>query len=373
MKTIVISAVNLKVGGTLTILRDCLQYLSGLAKSGEYRVVAVVYSKRLAYYPQIEYIEMEWPKKNWINRLWCEYVYFKKVSKQLAPVYLWFSLHDTSPNVIAERCAVYCHNPFPFYRWKIRECIFTPKIVLFALFSKYIYRVNIHNNKYVIVQQQWIKDQFLKIFGLRSETIVVAPPSSAEVVVPKNVNGEGGGKYSFIYPSSANSHKNFECLCQAVTILEKDYKIDNFNVYITVKGDENRYAKWLHQHWGQIRSLHFLGFLDKNSLLDCYSRCNCLIFPSKVETWGLPISEFAAYNKPMLLADLPYAHETGGGCAQVAFFDPESPEELAAQMEELINGDNSMLHHVPIPEVATPIARSWRELFQVLLQEDNIS
>ena len=39
MKKIVISAVNLKVGGTLTILRDCLRHLSGLAATGEYQVI----------------------------------------------------------------------------------------------------------------------------------------------------------------------------------------------------------------------------------------------------------------------------------------------------------------------------------------------
>ena len=32
MKTIVVSAVNIRKGGTLTILRNCLEYLSGLAQ-----------------------------------------------------------------------------------------------------------------------------------------------------------------------------------------------------------------------------------------------------------------------------------------------------------------------------------------------------
>lgn len=47
MKTIVVSAVNIRKGGTLTILRNCLEYLSGLAQSGNYRVVALVHKKNL--------------------------------------------------------------------------------------------------------------------------------------------------------------------------------------------------------------------------------------------------------------------------------------------------------------------------------------
>ena len=92
MKKIVISAVNLKVGGTLTILRDCLRHLSGLAATGEYQVIALVYDRKVADYPHVEYIELKWPKKNWFNRLWCEYVAMRKISVRLAPVYLWLSL-----------------------------------------------------------------------------------------------------------------------------------------------------------------------------------------------------------------------------------------------------------------------------------------
>ena len=74
MKTIVVSAVNIRKGGTLTILRDCLGYLSGLASGGEYRVVALVHKRELADYPGIEYIEMPGCIKGWGRRLWCEYV-----------------------------------------------------------------------------------------------------------------------------------------------------------------------------------------------------------------------------------------------------------------------------------------------------------
>ncbi|WP_236612706.1 glycosyltransferase [Elizabethkingia meningoseptica] len=109
--------------------------------------------------------------------------------------------------------------------------------------------------------------------------------------------------------------KTFEIICKAVDILENQYNIKNFKVYITIKGDENKYARWLYEKWSKLGCLDFIGFVDKKQLSMYYNKSNCLIFPSKVETWGLPISEFLEYNKPMLLADLPYAHETaiGGG------------------------------------------------------------
>ena len=81
MKTIVISAVNLRKGGTLTILRNCLEYLSALVQESDaYRVVALVHKKELADYPGIEYIELPWTVKSWLLRLWCEYVTGKKLA-----------------------------------------------------------------------------------------------------------------------------------------------------------------------------------------------------------------------------------------------------------------------------------------------------
>lgn len=114
MKTIVVSAVNIRKGGTLTILRNCLEYLSYMAQNGQYKVVAIVHKRELANYPLIEYIEKPDTINGWGKRLWCEYVVMHRISRQLAPVYLWLSLHDTTPFVKAERQAVYCQTSFPF-------------------------------------------------------------------------------------------------------------------------------------------------------------------------------------------------------------------------------------------------------------------
>lgn len=370
MKTIVISAVNLKVGGTLTILRECLGYLSTLAAGGDYRIIALVHRRDLALFPNIDYIEMQWAKKTWVNRLWCEYIAMKRLSRRLSPVYLWLSLHDTTPNVFAKRRAVYCHNSFPFYSWKISELYFAPKIALLAIFSKEIYRKNIHTNNYLIMQQQWMKREFVEMFGLSQEKIIVAPPYIADKdIVMTEQNLPEKKCYSFIYPASPDSHKNFECIVRAVELLHKKSITDGFEVCITVKGNENRYAKWLYKNWGEcISNLRFIGFLNRKTLYDYYAQCDCLIFPSKIESWGLPITEFAAFGKPMLLADLPYAHETANGCSAVSFFDPNDPGELARKMESLIADDKSFLEDVTKETLMEPVVWSWKELFDILLK-----
>ncbi|MCA5004125.1 glycosyltransferase [Sphingobacterium bovistauri] len=365
-KTIVISAVNLIEAGTLAILRDCLAYLSDLAANDDYKIVAIVHKKDLANFPHIEYIETQWPKKRWINRLWYEYVSMKRISKQIAPVYLWFSLHDTSPSVFAERRAVYCHNSYSFYKWNLHDLIFAPKIALFAIFTKFIYKTNINKNTYLVVQQEWFRKAMSKIYAIKKDKIIVAIPRkiSFDNLLPKNQFE----LFTFVFAGSPNSHKNFEVICRAAEILEKESSL-NFRACITVSGEENKYAKWLLKKWGHLKSLDFIGFQSKDNLQNYYERSHCLIFPSKVESWGLPISEYANYNKPMLLADLPYAHETAAGAQLVSYFNPESANELALKMKKLIDGDRSFLVAQSLISYEEPSAESWKELFNILLTD----
>ena len=246
----------------------------------------------------------------------------------------------------------------------------TPKIVLFSLFSKYAYQVNIHKNTYVIVQQQWIKDAFKELFSLASSKIVVAlpdPPLSVELPHSQCADNT----YRFIYAASPNSHKNFECLTEATALLEQR-NLPSFEVSITVQGQENAYAKWLKNTWGQVKSLRFAGFMNRTSLFQAYANADALVFPSKVETWGLPITEFAAFNKPMLLADMPYAYETAAGAKKVAFFPADEPKALADQMEKLILGNTSALKEVPKKELETPVSANWEQLFKILLRDEVI-
>ena len=367
MKTIVISAVNLVEAGTLAILQDCLRFLSDYSVKNNYKVIAIVHKKELAEFPNIEYIETQWPKKKWTNRLWYEYVSMNRISKEIGPVYLWFSLHDTSPSVQAERRAVYCHNSFSFYKWKLHDLVFAPKIALFAIFTKLIYKTNILKNNYLVVQQEWFRSGLSKMFEIDPKKIIVSRPKISDDS-PENIELKTtDDTYRFLFAGSPNSHKNFEVICQASKILLEEYKISNFKSTITVKGTENKYASWLFKNWGKIDQIDFMGFIPKAKLVELYAETNCLIYPSKVESWGLPISEFSKYERPMLLADLPYAHETAEGSLRTAYFNPDDAKQLARLMADLINGNESNLSYQPVKVLAEPKADNWEELFNMLL------
>ncbi len=361
-KTIVISAINLRSGGTLSILNDCLEYLDK-ELSSTYKIVALVHKETiLNKTDNIEFIEFPNSVKSYFYRLYYEYVYFKKLSKKLKP-YLWLSLHDMTPNVVSDIRAVYCHNPSPFYKINLNEFFLDYKFALFSWLYKYLYKINITKNDFVIVQQEWLKDEFTRLYGVKN--VVVANPN-IEISIQNEKTIEKSDKTIFFYPSFPRVFKNFELICEAVSLIDSSYA-DKYEVILTIDGSETKYSKDVFDKYSQYENIKFIGLQTREKVFEIYSKSDCLIFPSKLETWGLPISEFKTYDKSILSIDLPYAKETVGDYSKVKFFSLNNPKELAVYMQNMI--DDSLVYDVNQSIQKSELSSSsWKELFEILLK-----
>lgn len=370
-KTIVLSGINLIEGGPLTVYEECLRCIEKYFLEN-YEIVALVHNRELfsEFDSRIKFIEFMDSKKSYLKRFYYEYFYFKRLSKKLKP-YLWFSLHDMTPNVVADKRAVYCHNSIIFYDMKIKDMINEFKMFMFSRFYKYIYKINIKKNNFVVVQQDWIRKRFKKIFKIKN--VVVAHPNVVTDDSNNNCKNTKIVKNSFLYPSFPRIFKNFEVICKAVEILENK-NIENFKVYLTIDGNENIYSKEIVEKYGRLKCIEFIGLQTRENLMKYYSKIETVIFPSKLETWGLPISEAKAFGKNIILADLEYAHETLGTYEKVMFFGPDDAEKLAEKMEMLINDDENV-KNIEFDgnfekNIEKPFCKNWKELFDILLLDN---
>lgn len=365
---IVVSAVNFTSGGPLSVLLDCLGALKEYKNIHQFDVTVLVHRMALvsSFLNDFNFREFPLIKSSWLKRVNFEYYECRNIDREIKPA-IWISLHDMSPNVSAEKQYVYCHNPSPFYKMKFKEVLLDFKFFLFNQFYKYLYRVNIKNNKYVIVQQNWLRNEFAKNYAVK--TIVAYPTleknfKSSPLTFNETIN-KADDNFVFFFPSFPRVFKNFELILKAAIILAKSRT--DFKLIITLKGNENKYSRALFAKYSSCQNIEFLGKLSRNEVYKQYETTDCLLFPSKLETWGLPISEFIPFNKPILLADIPYAHETVANYSKVKFFDPENAQTLSLLMSQLINGNLTYdENHIAKPN--EPFFLNWDGLIPFLLE-----
>ena len=366
-KTLIISAINLVSGGPFTILIDCLEQMSKNEICSNYKIIVLVHSKEIMpVYQNIEYIEYPLSKKNWIIRMFYEYIYFYFLSLKLKPQ-IWISLHDMTPNVYSKYQYVYMHNSSPFFQ-KQNGLKLSLKFRLFVLFYKYIYKINVKKNTAVIVQQDWFRTKISELCKISKEKIIVAYPEFFKDI------SDYDGLYKtnqFFFNAFPREFKNFETICEAANILNNGgYEDFDWNVYLTIDGSENGYSKLIVEKYKDNSHIHFIGLISREKCEEFYKSSEVLIFPSRLETWGLPISEFKLYNKKMILADLPYAYEAASGASGVAFFDPNDAEKLADIMKSVImKQDNGYFKEVSNSLLQEPFCTSLSSLFERLIKE----
>ena len=360
-RNVVISGINLFQGGPLKVYFDFLDGISNSTILNTYNIVIFVHNKNdfKKYEKTLEIIELPKSRNNYMYRLYYEYLYFYFYSKK-RNIDIWISLHDISPNVKAKKRYVYCHSPIIFHPDVQKFSLKNWKLFLYAKLYKISYGINIKKNTDVIVQQNWMGKEFKNLYGV--DNIIVARPTSSD----KIINDNRGNKYIFFYPAFPRDFKNFELICEANKYIynkvEKDYEI-----WLTIDGSENKYSQSIIKKYKDSPNVKFIGLKSFEEVWELYGKTNCLVFPSKLETWGLPISEFKNTNRPILAIDYPYAHETVGDYDCVAFFD-NNPKELAKYMLELINGRDKLFKaHTPRQEFKT--CNDWSALIKTIFDE----
>jgi glycosyltransferase involved in cell wall biosynthesis len=346
--------------GILTILHDCLFFLSQYAKANNIRIIALVPSASLINIPGIEYHEFPKSKRSWFLRLYYEFYFFRKLSQQIRPD-VWLSLHDITPNVTAPRKFVYWHNPTPFFHPKLKDWRFGFKICVFSMLYKYVYRIHAESNTAIIVQQKWIKDAFRKMYGLNN--IVTAAPEVHHISSELKLNLDQN-KIHFFYPAYPRTFKNFETVCKAVEMLPMEIR-SRIMIHLTLK-DENSYARHIYSSYQHLPEIVFTGVLTRAEVAAYYNSCDALVFASRLETWGLPLSEIQHYEKPVFASDLPYAHESLSGYDKMWFFAAEQPEELAGLITKYVN--STLPTSIKSERIGSDFL-TWNSMFNYIFSE----
>ena len=333
-----VNATAARSSGALSILNQFVTHILPTDGNQYYLFVDTNY-KEIVQGSNIKYVHVD--TRSWRRRIWWDEYGFRQYVKRngLYPS-LIISLQNTGVK-FDERIPqlIYYHQPFPVFpqKWSL----FKKQEALFFLY-KHIYSYfvsrSIHQNVYFVVQIPFMKDAFLKRFSIPEEKVYVIPPEVQTIdygEVPKIQFTDG--KKHFIYPATPLLYKNHILLLQALRLL-KERNVALFHrikLHFTLEENNPQGLKELANSLGVEEAIIFEGVLPFQQLLSYYKSMDALLFPSYIETFGLPLLEAAGAGIAIVASDLPYAHDVIGEYEGVSFLNYEDADAWASAIETL--------------------------------------
>lgn len=249
-----------------------------------------------------------------------------------------FPLHETTPFFVACSGPVVMtiHSVEPLYmpRDEIGSHLHTLPFRLLRATRRRLARV--------ITPSAFERDRIAEHLRVPVERIDVIPHGvrhdvfrpGAGVAARKSVRDRWGLPDSyFLYVGHHQPQKNVANLIRAFASLDRD------DVVLAIAGDTSACAAEYDQASRGKATVRYLGAItDDTELVDLYRGTIAFCFPSLHESFGLPALEAMASGSPVVAARGSGLQQTVGDAALL--FDPRSVEELAEQLERLLDDDD---------------------------------
>ncbi len=224
------------------------------------------------------------------------------------------SLGNFLPIGFAPKRAILLHHPYTIDKEIARRLSFGSKIreffrKLFLVFS--LARCNL-----LIVQTNHVREKFCKEYGwleriLKFKIKTLRSPISS--VLRKKAREHFSERENFfLYVARYYPHKNHEFILRFAKQHYSVLKKHNIRFVFTLREKEaKRIEQWIKAE-GLEEIIFNIGEVSHNELARWYGKSRALIFPSRTETFGIPIVEAMAFGLPLLVADMDYARELCG-------------------------------------------------------------
>jgi glycosyltransferase involved in cell wall biosynthesis len=189
-----------------------------------------------------------------------------------------------------------------------------------------------HRARKVVTVSQFSADMLAKHGIARSDKIVVIPNGHEHVQRWRSARANPdvaiGAKRPFVLVIGSKArHKNIS------VVLEISKELDEAGVDIVVAGGSSGIFTEAGEG-GSRRNVRNLDYVTDDDLAALYEKALCLVFPSRIEGFGLPVLEAMACGCPVISSRAASLPEVGGDA--VLYADAERPEEWLAAITQLL-------------------------------------
>lgn len=333
---IIVNTSALRSSGALSIYLQFINYLSYFIGNNKYYIIVD------SSVPQPKITGVTYIMDNnhsWRHRLYWDFIGLKKwaLHRGIVPDIV-ISLQNTGVNINC-RQIIYYHQSLPFYKkkWSLfngEERILWIYKNIYPLFVKFFLKPNTD----IVVQVPYIKRKFIEKFHVSDKKVHVLFPDTEKIndteILPYCFRDNF---FHFIYPAIAKTYKEHKTLCYAMERLRKKNKklYSKIRVHFTLKENEFESLKLLIEKLNLKDCFIFEGRLDHSVLLSMYKSVKGLLFPSTIETIGLPLLEAASLGIPVLVSDLDYSREVLENYAGVTYVTCYDYDLWAEKIENL--------------------------------------
>lgn len=324
---IIVFDVPAESGGALTILK---QYYDMASKDEINKWIFVVSTPQFKNNDNVKVLNYPWIKKSWLHRLYFDNFIAHKLVEKYNPKEVLSLQNLIIPNIKVKQI-LYLHQPLPFVEKKYRLTENHKFWVYQNIISKMIFE-SIRKADKIIVQTNWMMISAIEKTKVNKEKFIIKQPH-LNIDIKKLYIPEEKKDKLFFYPASGLAYKNHEVIVKACIEL-KSKSINNYQVIFTLTGDENKNIRELRKLIiDENLPIIFIGPLNIEEVYEYYSK-TILIFPSYIETFGLPMLEAKLHNSPILASDCAFSHEILDGYDKVNFFNPSDSLQLSELMEK---------------------------------------
>jgi glycosyltransferase involved in cell wall biosynthesis len=329
MKKIMVFDVPAESGGALSVLMD-FYHKHKLDTNKEY--IYVLSKPELIETRNIKVIRFPWIKKSWIHRLYFDKFIAPKLIKQYAVDEI-LSLQNVIVHNRNTFQTLYVHNSIPFSKYRFSLLENKLLWVYQNIIGRSIFR-SIKKANRIIVQTEWMKKACLECLKINPNKIEVMKPN-INIEVENYFKATRDNLSTFFFPASGVEFKNHKVIVEACLELKKN-GVNNFKVVFTLNKDETKKIAALSEIVKRFDlPVHFIGNITREKVFEYYSK-SVLIFPSYIETVGLPLIEAKLHGAPVLVSDCEFSHEILREYNDIKYFDPFNKQDLAKVMLEML-------------------------------------
>ena len=212
----------------------------------------------------------------------------------------WFQVKGLTPTIIVSLQntsiawsgvpqVVYLHQGLSLSQ---HPCSFSRKSEIKLTFYRYVYPLfifaHVRKNTQFVVQTQWMKDALCEQHRQAANCVHVIKPNILRVDIAAVPTIKLAERYTLFYPADGYRYKNHQVLLDALQLLrDEGFDMRTIGLYLTIEPNHD-----ILSHVKKLQltaNVHFLSTLCYADVLMYYQSCTLLVYPSLVESFGLPL------------------------------------------------------------------------------------